>query len=170
MFPRINPPKPAFRALMPAVFLALVLSGCASISEWRTARAAAACQVTQPEWLTPPLDSAVLSEQPVPDYYVTNADQSIIAGAWWWEDADYPLEAGERGNKVGWFRPDGAELTITGRRIDRKAPPMKADIPCCYPTRLQVSGLYFPTEGCWEITAVAADSELTFTVWVEPAP
>jgi hypothetical protein len=27
--------------------------------------------------------------------------------------------------------------------------------------------LYFPTEGCWEVTARAAEHELSFVVWVE---
>lgn len=169
MFPRLLPKEPVFRALIPTVILALVFSGCASISEWRTARAAAACQVTEPEWLTPPNDSAVLSE-PAAAYYYANEDRSILAGAGWWDNEDYPLRADEQGTKVGWFRPEGEELVIEGRRIDGEAPPLRAHIPCCYPTRFQATGLYFPAEGCWEVTAAAADSELTFTVWVEPAP
>jgi hypothetical protein len=45
---------------------------------------------------------------------------------------------------------------------------MEVHIPCCYPTRFQSSGLYFPTEGCWEVTAQAGESELVFVVRVEP--
>ncbi|MBN1451904.1 MAG: hypothetical protein JW963_12880, partial [Anaerolineales bacterium] len=70
--------------------------------------------------------------------------------------------------KVGWFRPEGATLEITGRRLDGKAPALEAHIPCCYPTRFQATGLVFPAEGCWEVTARAADSVLTFVVKVEP--
>lgn len=169
MVSRILTEKSALRVLIPAVILALVVSGCASFREWRTARAAAACQVTEPEWLTPPDDSAVLSE-PVAAYYYANQDRSILAGAWWWDNEDYPLSTDEQGFKVGWFRPEGADINIEGRRIDGEAPPLIADVPCCYPTRFQSSGLYFPTDGCWEITAAAADAALTFTVWVEPAP
>lgn len=151
------------------MLLIIALTGCASIQERQAARAKEACEVTEPVWLTPPEDAAVLNE-PVPAYYVTNADQSIIAGAWWWEQEDYPLTTGERGNKVGWFRPEGVDLTITGRRIDGDAQPMVADVPCCYPTRFQSSGLSFPAEGCWEISAEAGGSELMFTVWVAPGP
>jgi hypothetical protein len=83
-------------------------------------------------------------------------------------DKDYPLRAGKAGNKMGWFRPAGAELTITGKHLDGDSAPFEADIPCCYHTRFQATGLYFPAAGCWEITAKAAESELLFTVWVEP--
>ncbi|MGD2027542.1 MAG: hypothetical protein PVI99_06975 [Anaerolineales bacterium] len=151
------------------LLLAILLSGCASIQEARLERAKRACQVTDPVWLTPPKDGAI-PQAPVPAYYYANEDESIIAGAWWWDNEDYPLKAGEDGVKVGWFRQAGAELTITGQRVDDDAPPMHSDVPCCYPTRFQATGLSFPTEGCWEVTATAADSELTFTVWVEPAP
>jgi len=161
--------SPALRSLMLVILLPFMASGCASFQEWRAARAAAACQVSEPEWLTPPEDSAVQGE-PVADYYYANEDGSILAGAWWWDNEDYPLRSDEQGNKVGWFRPEGAELNIEGQRIDGESPPLIADIPCCYPTRFQSSGLYFPSEGCWEITASAAGSELSFTVWVEPAP
>lgn len=162
-----EPKFPIFLFIL--MLLIIVLTGCTSIQEWQQERAKDACEVTEPVMLTPPEDAAI-PDEPVPAYYVTNADQSIIAGAWWWEQEDYPLTTGERGNKVGWFRPEGAELTITGRRIDGDAPPMVADVPCCYPTRFQSSGLSFPTEGCWEVTAEAGGSELTFTVWVAPGP
>jgi hypothetical protein len=94
-----------------------------------------------------------------------NEDRSIWASAYWGE---YHLRAGEEGNKVGWFRPAGAELEITGQRLDGEAPPLEAHASCCYPTRFQASGLYFPTEGCWEVIAKAQDKELSFVVRVEP--
>ena len=81
---------------------------------------------------------------------------------------DYHLRMSEEGLKVGWFRPAGAALEITGQRLDAPAPPLEAHIPCCYPTRFQATGLIFPAKGCWEITATAAESELAFVVWVEP--
>jgi hypothetical protein len=126
-----------------------------------------ACPLTQPEWLTPPDDAAVQNE-PQPGHYIVNDDQSLWASAWWASEPEYPLRAGDDGNKLGWFRPAGATLEITGRRIDGEAPPLEASVPCCYPTRFQATGLYFPTEGCWEVRAKAADSELVFFVQVEP--
>lgn len=50
----------------------------------------------------------------------------------------------------GWFGPAGAELVITGQRLDGEASPLQASIPPGYGTRFQASGLSFPSEGCWE--------------------
>lgn len=127
----------------------------------------AVCQVTEPAWVKPPEDAAV-EGSPEYGYYFVNQDRSIWASAWWTEAEDYHLLAGEEGVKVGWFRPAGATLEITGQRVDGQAAPLHTHVPCCYPTRFQATGLIFPTEGCWEVTAKAADSELSFVVWVDP--
>ncbi|MDQ2691351.1 MAG: hypothetical protein M3Y68_04905 [Chloroflexota bacterium] len=109
-----------------------------------------------------------MQNEPAYGYYYVNDDQSIWASAWWEEGEEYALHVNEDGIKVGWFRPAGATLEISGQRLDDEAPPLEAEANCCYPTRFQASGLYFPTEGCWEIHARANDQELTFVVWVEP--
>ncbi len=123
----------------------------------------AACPVTEPEWAKPPEDPAV---QGTPDfgYYFVNPDRSMWAAAWWTGNEEFSLRAGDEDIKIGWFRPEGATLEITGRRIDGDAPPLHTHVPCCYPTRFQATGLYFPKEGCWEITAKAetASSRLSF--------
>jgi hypothetical protein len=126
-----------------------------------------ACPLATPIWAKPPTDSAVqgLAEF---GYYFVNEDRSIWASAWWTGQDDYHLRVSEDGVKVGWFRPAGATLAITGQRIDAPAPALEAHVPCCYPTRFQATGLIFPTEGCWEVRAKAAASELSFVVWVEP--
>jgi len=148
------------RSLM--LFLLLcVLSAC---NNARTPQSNT-CAVTEPAWLKPAEDAA-LNDPPAFGYYYVNEDQSIWASAY--ADKDHPLHAGKDGNKMGWFRSAGAALAVAGRRLDGDAPPLEADFPCCYPTRFQASGLYFPTAGCWEVTAQAADSKLIFTVWVEP--
>jgi hypothetical protein len=154
----------------------LILAACAAVDGQASvvpeptpmvSETQAACPVTQGEWTAHPEDSAVLST-PVPGYYIINADRSIWVGAYWLDEMGRSLHAGEEGNKMGWFRPEGAELTVSGRRLDGEAPALTFEAPCCYPTRFQASGLYFPSEGCWELTANAAESELTFIVWVQP--
>lgn len=77
------------------------------------------------------------------------------------------LHASEDDIKEGWFRPSGATPEITDQRLDGDAPALEAKSSCCYPTRFQASGLYFPTEECWEVNAWVRDKELTFVVWVE---
>lgn len=126
-----------------------------------------ACPVTEPVWAKPPDDAAV-QDPPGYGYYFVNEDRSMWASARWAGPEEYFLRAGEKGNKVGWFRPAGATLEITGRRLDAQAPPLEAHVPCCYPTRFQATGLVFPAAGCWQVVAKAADSELSFIVRVEP--
>jgi len=139
------------------VSMVLLVSSC-SMGE--------ACPVTKPSWIQPPEDVAV-SGVPGYGYYFVNEDRSIWAAAWWEGQDENYLVPGED-IKTGWFRPAGVDLAITGQRLDAKAPPLEAQIPCCYPTRFQASGLYFPTKGCWEITAQAGDSRLNFVVEIEP--
>jgi hypothetical protein len=124
-----------------------------------------ACEPTEPVLAMPPPDNAVLSE-PVEGLYFINEDSTIWASGEWAAFKGYGQDL-EAGIKVGWFRPAGEELVITGRRLDGNAPPFEAHIPCCYPTRFQATGLYFPTPGCWEITATAGESSLTFRVVIE---
>lgn len=150
------------------VLTTLILMGCTIANAPNIeSNSANSCPVTDPVWLKPPEDSAVQGSPAFGNYFA-NADQSILASAWWTEQEADQLVAREDGFKVGWFRPEGAELEITGQRLDAEAAPLEAHISCCYPTRFQATGLLFPTEGCWEVVAKAAESELSFTVWVEP--
>lgn len=72
------------------------------------------------------------------------------------------LNAG--GNKLVWIRPAGTTGHITGQRLDAEAAPLEYTSPggASYQTGFEVGGLTFPTEGCWEVTAQAGKSSLTF--------
>lgn len=122
------------------------------------------CSITEPIWVETP---AVSTGQPSPDegYYFVNEDQSIWAAAWWTNQEE--LHANER-IKLGWFRPAGAELRITGRRLDGQAPALEREPGDIYPARFQPAVLIFPTEGCWEVIGQAEDHELSFVVRIEP--
>lgn len=78
--------------------------------------------------------------------------------------------------KFPWWRAPDVEgaLTIEGRRLDADAPPdappLRAQIPDGYGQRFQASGIIFPTEGCWEVTARSGDAELTFITKVVKVP
>lgn len=75
------------------------------------------------------------------------------------------------GGKFGWWRTARGQLTIEGRRLDAPSPPLQTTIPSGYgDTGFQVSGLNFPTTGCWEVTGKVADGELHFVVEVVPPP
>ena len=96
------------------------------------------------------------SADPVgPANWYINADRTIWAGPVpgdGWPSGGKLFSGGRvvNGQKTYWVRSQGAELVISGRRIDASAPPLEADIPCCYRTGFQIVGLFFPTEGCWE--------------------
>jgi len=119
------------------------------------------CRATDAVRAEPPRDRSADAFGSGPWY--VNADRTFWAG---WDAVR--MRAGKKGNKVLWIRPASTQLTVSGRRLDASAPPMKATIPCCYPTGFQASGLAFPTEGCWEIAAVAGTSQLTFVTKVVP--
>lgn len=74
---------------------------------------------------------------------------------------------GSIGWKLGWWRFVAGTLTITGRRLDAGAPPLRGVAGDGYgSTGFQASGVYFPTEGCWEVTGTVGDSNLTFITFV----
>ena len=63
------------------------------------------------------------------------------------------------------------KMTVTGRRLDAPAPRMLVDNTTTngWVERNQpfmLTGINFPTLGCWEITGRYKDEALTFVVWV----
>lgn len=170
--------RPFLLVLLLSALLTTLLVGCSTAytlgsavygltTQQSTATDSAdSCPVTTPVWIKPPADAAVLNP-PTHEYFFVNADHSIWASAWWaTEESPFAWEL-DQGIKVGWYRPAGAQLKISGRRLDGEASPLRAEIPCCYPTQFQATGLFFPAPGCWEVTAQAADKELSFVVNVE---
>jgi len=114
-------------------------------------------------------ESPVIREQPPGDPHADafgygpwhiSADRKIWVGT--------KFQAGEAGNKVIWIRPAGTKLLIKGRRVDAAGAPLRVGIPAEYPWSFQVTGLYFPSAGCWEVTARAGQSELSFMTEVSP--
>ncbi|HMQ55459.1 MAG TPA: hypothetical protein PKE64_28375 [Anaerolineae bacterium] len=124
--------------------------------------AAAACPVTPTVVDQPPDDPNADPFSPGP--WFINTDRTVWVSA---PPAGYIWRVG--GEKVAWIRPQGSDLVVTGRRLDAEAPPLRASIPCCYPTGFQVTGLYFPTEGCWEVEGRAGQHSLKFVIEVGPA-
>ncbi len=102
-------------------------------------------------------------------------------GLWtllWWSKGtvQIPREDVERNGwlylKVGWWRGAGSQgmLRIHGRRLDKPAPALRADVPSGYGTRGFVpSAILFPTGGCWQITGHAGRGSLTMMLRVVKA-
>lgn len=74
---------------------------------------------------------------------------------------------GSISQKFGWWRITPGTLTISGRRLDAPAPPLRASVPDGYGSSgFQASGVYFPTEGCWAVTGSVGGGTLTFVTFV----
>jgi hypothetical protein len=77
------------------------------------------------------------------------------------------LPDGSIGMKWPWWRGVRGTLKIEGRRLDGKARPIRADIPSEYGlSGFQPSGIYFSTEGCWEVTGRVGEVSLTFVTLI----
>jgi hypothetical protein len=61
-----------------------------------------------------------------------------------------------------WVRPAGTQLTLTARRLDVAEPAITLRERNDYPTGFYWDRFELPTDGCWEVTATAGASELTF--------
>jgi hypothetical protein len=82
-------------------------------------------------------------------------------------DSRFVESDGSIGWKLGWWRIAHGTLTITGRRLDRDAPPLRSSVPDGYGSSgFQASGVSFPTPGCWEVTGAVDGGTLTFVVFV----
>jgi hypothetical protein len=146
-----------------AVIVLLALPGSAATSVRLEAQAPsglmssmANCQPSELVSAEPPRDPNADAFGQGPWY--VNTDRSMWAG---WLAGHWV--SGTKGNKVLWIRPRGTTLEVVGRRLDGDgSAEVSVDMPCCYPTGFQASRVYFPTSGCWEVTATAGDSELRF--------
>ncbi len=71
-----------------------------------------------------------------------------------------------------WKEEPVPQLTVTGRRLDAPAPPLRVDkATSIYAVEIgsaMMVGVDFPTLGCWEISGRYQEVELSFVVWVLP--
>lgn len=80
--------------------------------------------------------------------------------------------------KIMWWRQGlqprtdlRASFKIDGRRLDSDAPPLRSDPPLGVSGSNPVfimSGINFPTSGCWEVTGRYDQDALTFVIWIVP--
>jgi hypothetical protein len=85
-------------------------------------------------------------------------------------DSGYVEDDGSIGIKWPWWRGVRGTLKIQGRRLDAPARPLRAEINDAYGlTGFQPSGIYFSTEGCWEVTGSVGRAKLTFVTLVVKA-
>jgi hypothetical protein len=114
------------------------------------------CHVTSSVRATRPTQM----KQPLGDGpWLINEDKTIWA-------ADQPYVAGREVNTV-WMKPPNTDLVITARRLDGDAPPLQTKSGVTYNAPYLAIGMTFPQPGCWEITASAGGSQLTFVTTVQ---
>ena len=83
---------------------------------------------------------------------------------------DWVEKDGSIGVKWPWWRGLEGELKIEGRRLDKPARPLRAEISPDYGlSGFQPSGIYFSGEGCWQVTGTAGGASLTFVTLVAKA-
>jgi len=128
------------------------------------------CPVTQPNGIQPPPDANVFGRGHG-DY----GNDVLWTSLWIWGEGVVQVPDDGRilpdgtipGMKWAWYRFEPGELTISGRRLDEPAPPLKGDTSGYGESGFNASGITFPTDGCWEITGTVANKgSLTFVVQV----
>jgi len=79
----------------------------------------------------------------------------------------FVTSAGELGTHFLWRRDIPGPMTLSGRRLDGPAPPMRSFIhdPDTMDGFLSTSAM-FPTAGCWEVTGRVGQTSLTFVTQV----
>ena len=118
-------------------------------------RPASSCAVTHPNGNPPP------GSPPSPHVHGNGTIWVALSS-----DGKLDLQQGSDGQwatKVIWYTAVRGELKITGRRLDAKSSPLRG-----FSSGVGIgtwgSGIYFPTEGCWEVTGAVGDKKLTFVV------
>lgn len=152
----------------------LLAAGCVDAAgrplEFLPLAAASTCPITQPNGALPP------GEQPSAGLHGNGELWTAL-----WPDGvvrippEHVQADGTLGMKWPWWRGVSGPLTITGRRLDAPAAPLRAHIPDGYgETGFQATGLEFTSPGCWEVTGHVGDATLTFVTLVvldtQPAP
>jgi hypothetical protein len=134
--------------------------------------------------ITTPLDPPFTPPEPAPHsaprdnfWYGSDSLWTALPQNGVWADLPHHPEGytqkliwGRKG--YSWMEEPEPQLTVSGRRIDEHAPPLRADKASnAYAGDIgsvMMVGVDFPALGCWEITGRYAEAELSFVVWVGP--
>ncbi len=141
-----------------AAVMSVVFFGMAPVSVALAAQASPSgvCQVTEPVRADAPRDP---SADPVSGYWHISPDQLV------WAPASAP---GVSPTGIGryWVRPKGTQLTFIARRLDVPGREIISTERSGYPTGFYFGTVDIPTDGCWEVTAKAGTSQVTFVAEV----
>lgn len=118
------------------------------------------CPVTRPNHKIPPGEEDNPGAEQSP-YYGSGKLWTVLYGI---------VHQTPEGTKFPWWREVRGRLTISGRRLDGPAPPLRARIPAGYGlVDFQATRIFFPGPGCWRATGAVRDEKLSFvTLVVKP--
>jgi hypothetical protein len=113
-----------------------------------------ACPVTEPVRAAAPHDE---NADPVSGYWYISADQLL------WAPAPPP---GVTTTAIGryWVRPQGTRLRFVARRLDASSREVASTERDGYSTGFYFGSFDIPTDGCWQVTAAAGTSQVSFVV------
>jgi hypothetical protein len=124
------------------------------------------CPVTLPNGQGPPTERASSDNHGNGDLWTGLWPHNVVIA-----DPRFVEKDGSVGMKWPFWRGTRGKLTVSGRRLDEPADPLRAEIPDGYGlSGFQPSGLRFPTDGCREVTARSGTGRLTFVTLVVEAP
>ena len=136
-----------------ATCVALLAIAPASFASGQTSTSGS-CPVTEPVRASAPPDQ---NADPISGYWYISVDQLL------WAPAPPP---GVLPTSIGryWVRPQGTQLRFVSRRLDVPGPDIVSTERNGYPTGFYFGSLDIPTDGCWQVTAAAGASQVTFVV------
>lgn len=170
--------------IITSILLVSFLTACAG---------SATAQANQEAPTTPPSDCPLTVSQDPPFTPPAPYDTLGFKGDFWfgsdplwtaisrggiWNGLPYEPSSGYT-QKIFWWREGYVwteepqpDLIVTGKRLDAEAPPLRV-FPAtnAYASDIgsaMLTGVEFPTVGCWKITGQYRDTELSFVVWVAP--
>ena len=126
--------------------------------------AAPACPVTVPNGATPPGENPSALHHGNGELWTVlyEGGQLVFGG----KDG-FTLVNGSMAMKFPFWRGVEGPLRIEGHNLHAPDERLRAHIPAGYATTgFQATGLFFPSVGCWEVTAGAGDASLTFVTQV----
>lgn len=167
--------------LLPSLCLVFISALCIAQETLKPSAVPEACPVTKPA-TQPFVPPAPYDAKPGPGsfWFGTDSLWTALPKDGVWLGGHYTPSDPTIRQKLQFFRqgfdaraPMESKLTVTGKRTDSVAPALKTDGPASpawtgndLQDQFFMTGINFPTTGCWEITAHYEDVKVTFVVWV----
>ena len=137
------------------------------------------CPVTAPQDppYVPPEPYSPNSPFPESFWYGTNSLWTLLPQSGMW--TGLPHSSHGYGQKVFWWRggyiwneePE-PQIAVTAERLDAPAPLFHSSVGTnAYDSDIgsaMLTGVTFPSLGCWKVTGEYRDAELRFVVWIAP--